>query len=185
MSGIRNGPDDSLAEPPMIDRGHQVPFGAGASKDGKTVYIDERLPATLELSTGTMSPDPHLVTHELVEHNLMQDGEKYPRAHDLATRAEHASVAAAGHRPQEYEAALQPHLKGLEEADPKRIPKDLYKKPYMDNKHDKKLVGGKVPGIAEAALKPSYRINPIENVKALGKPQALKVANLLRSRRPI
>src|SRR5437899_2076992 len=71
-----------------------VPFGAGISESGETVYIDPRLDTVVD----GVNVDKALLTHEVVEWGLRQfarigmDYADDPRGHRIANRAEYNTV---------------------------------------------------------------------------------------------
>jgi hypothetical protein len=80
-----------------FDRKHDIPYLAGYSLDGKTIYIDRHMPASFKFKGRTINTDRFLVLHEEVEKTLIdQLGLHYLHAHQIATRAEEAAVRAAG-----------------------------------------------------------------------------------------
>ena len=80
-----------------FDRKHDVPYLAGYSLDGKTIYIDRHMPASFKFKGRTINTDRFLILHEEVEKTLIdQLGLHYLHAHQIATRAEEAAVRAAG-----------------------------------------------------------------------------------------
>lgn len=102
--------------PKFVD-GVDIPYVAGISKDGCTIYFDRRLPKRMKTKSGWIfDPRDYISVHEIVEWMLIQDGHSYDDdgaegqdcAHIRATHAEHAAVAAAGGDPAEYEEAMQP-----------------------------------------------------------------------------
>lgn len=72
-----------------IDTTHEIPYVAGYSVDGKTIYIDRELPKRL----GEIQIYPTLVLHEEVEKSLMQELKlHYLHAHQIAEDAEENAV---------------------------------------------------------------------------------------------
>lgn len=125
-----------LARGVTIDKKHDVPYLGGISRDGRTVYIDRHLPASLKLGKLSMNPVPFLCTHERTEHAIMTSlGLKYEAAHKLATAAEHRKLRQRGYDPEAYEAALKPFIKGDEKERLTKVPGDLFLGPYEDS-HD-------------------------------------------------
>jgi hypothetical protein len=77
-----------------FDRKHDIPYLAGYSLDGKTIYIDRHMPASFKFKGRTINTDRFLVLHEEVEKTLIdQLGLHYLHAHQIATRAEEAACA--------------------------------------------------------------------------------------------
>jgi hypothetical protein len=81
-----------------------IPYIAGYSLDGRTVYIDRHLPRTIQSEGRRVRLEPFLITHEVVEKALLDRlGLHYLHAHQVALRAERDAVRAAGliwHQPQ-------------------------------------------------------------------------------------
>src|SRR6266702_7291255 len=86
--------DAYLNSAPAINRNYNIPYGAGISEDGQTVYIDSRLNTMVDGVDCAQA----LATHERVEWALRefcQIGRDYaadPRGHRLANRAEYEMV---------------------------------------------------------------------------------------------
>jgi hypothetical protein len=122
-----------LARGAKVDRTHDIPYLGGISRDGRTVYIDRHLPASLKIGRLAINPVPYLTTHERTEHAIMTVlGLKYAAAHKLATAAEERRVRRAGIDPRAYEAALKPYVKADDVEKLVRVPKDLFLGPYED-----------------------------------------------------
>ncbi|MFZ2144353.1 MAG: hypothetical protein WAV78_46785 [Xanthobacteraceae bacterium] len=51
----------------VVSREYDVPYIAGYSVDGHTVFIDRHLPKSFRWLTRTVRVDPFLLTHEIVE----------------------------------------------------------------------------------------------------------------------
>ena len=80
-----------------LDRNHDIPYLAGYSLDGKTIYIDRHMPQSFKFRGRKIDTDRFLILHEEVEKTLIdQLGLHYLHAHQIATRAEEAAVRAAG-----------------------------------------------------------------------------------------
>ncbi len=137
-----------------LDREHDVPYLAGYSVDGRTIYIHRELPRGFVGSRGRVESDRFLALHEIVEKALENlPGLAYQHAHQIALRAERAAVEAAGVDWREYDAFMQ---KWIAQAASKmdRVPKDLDLQPYRDE-HDtellEKLTPVQKPGVPAAA----------------------------------
>lgn len=116
-----------------LDRTWDIPYLAGYSRDGKTIFIDRHLPEFIETRTGKFDVDPFLILHESVEKALIdQLGLVYQHAHQIALRAEEAAVRAAGMKWREYDAFMQAYIKSAGHENLKKIPPDLDIKPYHD-----------------------------------------------------
>jgi hypothetical protein len=123
-----------------IDRKHDIPYVAGYSKDGKTIYIDRHMPKTMKYEGREIDTDRYLILHEEVEKTLIdQLNLHYLHAHQIASRAEQAAVRAAGIRWRDYDAFMQKHVKVIGDEKLEKVPADLDLKPYRDE-HDGDLV---------------------------------------------
>ena len=81
----------------IVNREYDIPYIAGYSLDGETVFIDRHLPKTFRWNTKTVRVDPFLLTHEIVEKALLDELRlHYLHAHQIAVRAERDAVKAAG-----------------------------------------------------------------------------------------
>jgi hypothetical protein len=123
-----------------FDRKHDIPYLAGYSKDGKTIYIDRHMPRTFKLRGRVIDTDRFLILHEEVEKTLIdQLGLHYLHAHQIATRAEQAAVRAAGVSWRDYDRFMQKYVKRIGDERLTRVPDDLDTKPYRDE-HDDDLL---------------------------------------------
>jgi hypothetical protein len=123
-----------------FDRKHDIPYLAGYSKDGKTIYIDRHMPQTFKLRGRVIDTDRFLILHEEVEKTLIdQLGLHYLHAHQIATRAEQAAVRAAGINWRDYDRFMQKYVKRIGDERLTRVPDDLDTKPYRDE-HDDDLL---------------------------------------------
>jgi hypothetical protein len=136
-----------------FDRKHDIPYLAGYSLDGKTIYIDRHMPETLKYAGRTINTDRFLILHEEVEKTLIdQLGLHYLHAHQIATRAEQATVRAAGILWRDYDRFMQKYVKRIGDERLTKVPKDLDLKPYRDEHDDdllrrmlKSVHAGKLP----------------------------------------
>jgi len=143
----------------VLDRKHDVPYLAGYSNDGKTIYIDRHMPASWRHRGREIDTDRFLILHEEVEKTLIDQLQlHYLHAHQIATRAEQAAVRAAGIRWRDYDRFMQKYVKRIGDERLKRVPADLDLKPYRDE-HDFDLLKrmqdaidrGRVPKEIDAA----------------------------------
>ena len=80
-----------------ITHAYDVPYIAGYSEDGKTVFIDRHLPRSFRWLLKTVRVEPFLLTHEIVEKALLDELRlHYLHAHQIAVRAERDAIKAAG-----------------------------------------------------------------------------------------
>lgn len=125
-----------------LDREHDVPYLAGYSVDGTTLYIDRHLPDVIKCEEDghriEFDPVPFLRAHESWEKALI-DGRDftYAAAHQAATAIEHRRVLAAGIPISVYDgknSKLMKYIKADSHEKLKRIPKELDLNPYYSDK---------------------------------------------------
>lgn len=123
-----------------IDRAHDIPYLAGYSQDGKTIYIDRHMPTSFEVKGRTVETDRFLILHEEVEKTLIDRlGLHYLHAHQIALRAEEAAVRAAGIPWRDYDRFMQKYVKEFGDERLTKVPGNLDTKPYRDE-HDLDLL---------------------------------------------
>jgi hypothetical protein len=123
-----------------LDREHDIPYLAGYSRDGKTIYIDRHMPQSMDYRGREVDTDRFLILHEEVEKTLIdQLNLHYLHAHQIATRAEEAAVRAAGILWRDYDRFMQKHVKEIGDERLTKVPPDLDLKPYRDE-HDFELL---------------------------------------------
>jgi len=123
-----------------IDRNYDIPYLAGYSNDGKTIYIDRHMPRVWKYRGREIDTDRYLILHEEVEKTLIdQLGLHYLHAHQIATRAEQAAVRAAGIAWRDYDRLMNKHVKKIGDERLTKVPDDLDLKPYRDE-HDNDLL---------------------------------------------
>jgi hypothetical protein len=119
-----------------LDRAHDIPYLAGYSQDGKTIYIDRHMPKAMKFRGREVDTDRFLILHEEVEKTLIDQLDlHYLHAHQIATRAEEAAVRAAGIRWRDYDRFMQKNVKKIGDERLTKVPADLDLKPYRDE-HD-------------------------------------------------
>ena len=119
-----------------FDRKHDIPYLAGYSQDGKTIYIDRHMPKFFKFQGREIDTDRFLILHEEVEKTLIdQLNLHYLHAHQIATRAEEAAVRAAGITWRDYDRFMQKYVKRIGDERLTKVPADLDLKPYRDE-HD-------------------------------------------------
>jgi hypothetical protein len=83
----------------VVNRSYDIPYIAGYSVDGHTVFIDRHLPRTFRWLMKEVAVEPFLLTLEIVEKSLLDETRlHYLHAHQIALRAERDAVKAAGVR---------------------------------------------------------------------------------------
>jgi hypothetical protein len=131
---------DAILRRVKLHRGYDVPYLAGYSRDGKTVYIDRHLPEAFTYRGKKILVDRYLILHESVEKALIDQLDlHYLHAHQIATRAEEAAVRADKISWRAYDRFMQRYVKQVGVEQLKRIPPDLDLKPYRDE-HDRDLL---------------------------------------------
>ena len=137
-----------------LDRAHDVPYLAGYSLDGKTIYIDRHMPRAFRFRGRSVETDRFLILHEEVEKTLIdQLGLHYLHAHQIATRAEQAAVRAAGITWRDYDRFMQKYVKTIGDERLTKVPKDLDLKPYRDE-HDTDLLVRMAAAVERGHLPP-------------------------------
>lgn len=132
--------DAILRRVKKLDRKHDIPYLAGYSQDGKTIYIDRHLPKSFVFRGRTVEVDRFLILHEEVEKTLIdQLGLHYLHAHQIATRAEEAAVHAQRITWKAYDRFMQKYVKRIGDERLSKVPADLDLKPYRDY-HDYDLL---------------------------------------------
>jgi hypothetical protein len=123
-----------------LDRNHDIPYLAGYSEDGKTIYIDRHMPKLFRYQGREVNTDRFLILHEEVEKTLIdQLGLHYLHAHQIATRVEQAAVRCAGIGWHAYDRFMQKYVKHIGDERLTKVPADLDQKPYRDE-HDYDLL---------------------------------------------
>lgn len=123
-----------------LDRNHDIPYLAGYSVDGRTIYIDRHMPRMFKFRGRKIEVDRFLILHEEVEKALIDRlGLHYLHAHQIATRAEQAAVRAAGISWREYDRFMQKYIKIVGDERLKKVPADLDLSMYRDE-HDYDLL---------------------------------------------
>ena len=140
-----------------FDRQHDIPYLAGYSKDGKTIYIDRHMPKSFKFRGRTIEIDRFLILHEEVEKTLIdQLGLHYLHAHQIAMRAEQAAVRAAGVNWRDYDRFMQKHVKHIGDERLTKVPDDLDTKPYRDE-HDDDLLQRMLACIEKGEVPKGFR----------------------------
>ncbi|GAC1626592.1 MAG: hypothetical protein NVS9B10_14680 [Nevskia sp.] len=123
-----------------LNRDYDVPYLAGYSVDGSTIFIDRHMPKSFVYKTRRVLTDRFLIMHEGVEKSLIQlYGMHYLHAHQIALHAEQAAVRAEGITWKAYDDFMQTHIKTIEDERVTQVPATLDLTPYIDF-HDSVLV---------------------------------------------
>jgi hypothetical protein len=143
---------DAILRRVRLDRRHDIPYLAGYSQDGATIYIDRHLPRIFMLRGRRIEVDRYLILHETVEKTLIdQLGLHYQHAHQIALRAEEAAVLSDHVGWDAYDRFMQRYIKRIGDERLKRVPEDLDFKPYRDE-HDRDLMRRMKRSIASGRL---------------------------------
>src|SRR3979490_2226295 len=114
-----------------LDRKHDIPYLAGYSKDGKTIYIDRHMPSSFRYDGRDINTDRYLILHEEVEKTLInQLNLHYLHAHQIASRPGRAAVRAGVIRWRDYDRFMQKHVKIIGDERLTKVPADLDLKPH-------------------------------------------------------
>jgi len=163
----KNDTPELYARAYRVDTSHDIPYAAGNSVDGSTVYIDAVLYREVmdgEVYVRGMTPSQIIRAwreHEHAEWAVeMGDNssQTYPASHGFATASEHKYVGDLPIDPDRYEACIRA---GLERAKRRFIekgsscnpPRDLWCGPVLDDpdKDDRVIIGIlKAKGVADA-----------------------------------
>ncbi len=156
MIGIHHGPRDWILTPDnthnaiealedkvKISRKWDVPDLAGYDRNGKDFYIDKDCPETIEWQGKEVEIDCYLVLHEAIEIALLKmfPWLNYMDAHQVALCGEKEAcetVYGMGFW-NVYNTFMRKQIdKAWNKKSPK-VPPNLYKKPYVDEREYKKL----------------------------------------------
>jgi hypothetical protein len=155
--------DAILRRVKRLDRKHDIPYLAGYSEDGKTIYIDRHMPQSFKYRRRTIDTDRFLILHEEVEKTLIdQLGLHYLHAHQIATRAEQAAVRAARVDWRDYDRFMQKYVKRIGDERLTKVPDDLDTKPYRDE-HDDDLLRRMLVSIDKGNVPKGFRGAQLRN----------------------
>jgi hypothetical protein len=116
-----------------IDRTYDIPYVAGYSRDGQTVFIDRHMPRGFTSGGRRIATDQFLALHEMVEKTLLDQLHlHYLHAHQIALRTEQAAVRAAGIGWRDYDHFTKSNEKKIGDERLTRVPRELDLTPYRD-----------------------------------------------------
>ena len=119
----------------VVNRSYDIPYIAGYSMDGHTVFIDRHLPRSFRWLMKTVRVESFLLTHEIVEKALLDELRlHYLHAHQIAVRVERDAVKAAGVSWWAYQSFMKKHERMIEEEILVKVPASLDLTPYRDEK---------------------------------------------------
>lgn len=120
----------------IINMDYDIPYVAGYSLDGSTIYIDKNLPQSFMDTRGNIHYFiPALILHEAVEKMLLGT-HTFNEAHKIALAAEHAELHRLNIPTDEYYGFLYMHVHtALEKmrAGESELPADLDLLPYHED----------------------------------------------------
>ena len=124
---------DAVLKRVRVDRTFDIPYLAGYSRAGRTIYIDRHLPKTFSYNGRRIRIDPFMILHEAVEIALLDKLDlSYHDAHLIALLAERSAVEAAGVPWDEYHQMMMAHIKKAGSKKLVRLPRRLNLTPYLD-----------------------------------------------------
>jgi hypothetical protein len=119
----------------VVNHSYDIPYIAGYSVDGHTVFIDRHLPRSFRWLMKTVRVEPFLLIHEIVEKALLDELRlHYLHAHQIAVRTERDAVKAAGVSWWAYQNFIKKHEREIEEETVVKVPASLDLTPYRDEK---------------------------------------------------
>ena len=134
-SNILKDSFQSINRKRKINRSYDIPYVAGYSEDGMTIYIDRHMPRVLKINGKSVATDRFLILHEAVEKALIDElNLHYQFAHQIALRVEEAAVRASGISWDQYNKQMAKYIKNIGDESITKIPPKLDLKPYHDEK---------------------------------------------------
>lgn len=116
-----------------LERSYDIPYLAGYSLDGHTIFIDRHMPKSFVYRSRKVLTDRFLIVHEAVEKALIQLlGMHYLHAHQIALHAEQAAVRAEGIKWDAYDDFMQEYIKVVGDEALSKVPDNLDITPYRD-----------------------------------------------------
>ena len=143
-----------------LERSYDIPYLAGYSLDGHTIFIDRHMPKSFVYRNRRVYTDRFLIVHEAVEKSLIQLlGMHYLTSHQIALHAEQAAVRAEGIKWDAYNEFMEEYIKVIGDEKLSKVPDNLDLTPYIDF-HDtaelKQMRSNTVPG---PVSKPRYKVH--------------------------
>ncbi len=127
---------EAIKKDAKINREYDIPFLAGYSEDGKTIYVDKDMPEGYAERGGQyVHAINYLLFHEGVEKALLDQWEDvtYDDAHEVAQHVEQSAVDAAGIDDRQYNAFMDKWVKKCEAKKNPKLPPDLDMTPYEES----------------------------------------------------
>ena len=120
----------------ILNNDYDVPYTAGYSNDGTTIYIDKRIPKDFTDSRGkVVNVYRYLIIHEVTEKALKDELLfNYNEAHSIAMGAEMHACTMDGVNYDEYYGFLGDYIKrDIKPEDFSNVPPDLDIQPYIED----------------------------------------------------
>jgi len=142
-----------------LERRYDIPYLAGYSLDGHTIFIDRHMPKSFVYRGRKVMTDRFLIVHEGVEKSLIQLlGMHYLPAHQIALHAEQAAVRAEGITWEAYDEFMQDYIKVIGDEGLSKVPDNLDLTPYRDF-HDAAELKKMRAGMAHCPnFKPKHKV---------------------------
>jgi hypothetical protein len=130
-----------LARSRRTNDDYDLPYLAGYSKDGRTIYFDRHFPEFLEIHGRKVNARRFLQIHEETEKSLIDAlGMPYPKAHPIANAVENRAVWGYGIPRASYKKAIEPYIKADQVEKLQSIPPDLDWTPYLSPPVNRALI---------------------------------------------
>lgn len=143
-----------------LERSYDIPYLAGYSLDGHTIFIDRHMPKSFVYRSRRVMTDRFLIVHEAVEKSLIQLlGMHYLPAHQIALHAEQAAVRAEGVTWEAYDAFMQDNIKVIGDETLSRVPSNLDLTPYVDFHDTAELKAMRANMVFCAAAEPRHAVH--------------------------
>lgn len=114
-----------------INHSSDVPYVAGYSIDGRTVFVDRHFKKMM----GKIDVEPYIFVHEKCEKALIDVfGLKYQEAHSIATHLERMTIERDGIAWDKYEKFVMKQYKHIGHEKIQKIPHNLDLTPYKDER---------------------------------------------------
>ena len=135
-----------LKRPVQVNWDYDIPYLAGYSKDGRTVYFDRHFQPILKWRGKKFDTSDFIVVHEVGDKALEDLFRlRYQAANHVITHLERDVVTSSGLSWKVYDKFLNPQIKGIMHEKLKKVPKDLDLKPYKDE-HERGILRALISG---------------------------------------
>ncbi|MBI3589052.1 MAG: hypothetical protein HY093_01405 [Candidatus Liptonbacteria bacterium] len=119
-----------------INHSFDIPYLAGYSRNGKTIYLDRDLPRYFSIGRRRALIGSYLILHEAVEKTFLdQFNLKYEHAHQFALQIEKAAVTSADIPWGAYDRFMQKQIQMAGQKKSLKLPRDLDLTPYLSPWH--------------------------------------------------